>query len=43
MKRYVTGCKHFRDPMIETENNSFASQSDKLRLSDFQMSCCTFT
>ena len=28
MNRYVTGCKHFRDPVLETENNSFASQSD---------------
>ena len=28
MKRSVTGCKHFRDPVIETEYNSFASQSD---------------
>ena len=28
MKRYVTGCKHFWDPVLETEYNSFASQSD---------------
>ena len=28
MKRYVTGWKHFRGPMFETEYNSFASQSD---------------
>ena len=28
MKRYVTGCKHFRDPVLETEYNSFASQSN---------------
>ena len=28
MKRCVTGCKHFRDPVLETEYNSFASQSD---------------
>ena len=28
MKRYVTGCKHFQDPVLETEYNSFASQSD---------------
>ena len=29
MKRYVTGCLHFRYPALETEYNSFASQSDK--------------
>ena len=29
MNRYVTGCKHFRDPVHETEYNSFATQSDK--------------
>ena len=28
MKRYVTGCKHFQDPVLETEYNIFASQSD---------------
>ena len=28
MKRYVTGCKRFRDPVLETEYNRFASQSD---------------
>ena len=27
MKQYVTGCKHFRDPVLETEYNSFASQT----------------
>ena len=29
LKRYVTGCKHFRDPVLEFEYNSFALQSDK--------------
>ena len=28
MKRYVTGCKHFRDPVLDTEYKSFASQND---------------
>ena len=28
MKRYVTGCKHFRDTVLETEFSSFVSQSD---------------
>ena len=28
MKPYVTGLKHFWDPVLETEYNSFASQSD---------------
>ena len=27
MKRYLTGSKHFRDPVLENEYNSFASQS----------------
>ena len=30
MKRYVTGCKHFQYPMLETEYNSFASQSNEI-------------
>ena len=31
MKRYVTGYKHFRDPVLETEYKRFVSQSDKVR------------
>ena len=29
MKWYVTGCKHFRNPVLETEYNTFASQNDQ--------------
>ena len=39
MKRYVTGCKHFRDPVLETEYNSFASQSDDRRLTPVGLMC----
>ena len=32
MKRHVTGCKHFRDPVLETEYKCFALQSDNIKL-----------
>ena len=35
MNPYVTGCKHFRDPVPETEYNSFASQSDDVIHDEF--------
>ena len=30
MKRYVTGCKHFGDLVLDAEYNSFVSQSDNI-------------
>ena len=41
MKRSVTGCKHFRDPVRETEYNSFASQIDKAFMVKM-LSTCVF-